>query len=557
MASSSSADYDPQTILVTGAAGFIASHVINRLLRHHPSYKIVALDKIDYCSNPNNLHPATLSSPNFTFVVGDVSSSDLLNHLLLTHSVDTVMHFAAHTHVDTSFVGNSLSFTTNNVCATHVLLESCRARGPHIRRFLHVSTDEVYGETDSGDPEASQLLPTNPYSATKAGAEMLVMAYQRSYGLPVITTRGNNVYGLNQYPEKGDGSHVRSYLYCDDAAEAFDVVLHRGVVGNVYNIGARRERRVVDVAEDVCGMFGLVAEEVIEYVENRSFNDRRYFLEDQKMKGLGWEERTPWEEGLRRTKEWYMKNPDWWGDVSAALGQCKRKWGGGVIRFLIYGSDGWIGGILGRLCEERRIEYEYGEGRLEDRRVVLEDLRRVRPTHVFNTVGVGERWNVEWCESRRVEAIRADVVGMLNLVDVCKEKGVAVVEELLKNYDNVCNLRVGTPISSDLNNPYNIIAKIITRKDKVVKNMRNRMTVLDEMLPMSIEMARRNMTGTWDFTNPGSVSHNEILQMWTDFGLEEQEKVMDDTVELEREFPSLLPIKESLLKYVFEPNRKV
>ncbi|KAK1322728.1 putative rhamnose biosynthetic enzyme 1 [Acorus calamus] len=603
MASSSSADYVPQTILVTGAAGFIASHVINRLLRHHPSYKIVALDKLDYCSNPNNLQPSTLSSPNFTFVVGDVSSSDLLNHLLLTHSVDTVMHFAAHTHVDTSFVGNSLSFTTNNVCATHVLLESCRARGPHIRRFLHVSTDEVYGETDSGDPEASQLLPTNPYSATKAGAEMLVMAYQRSYGLPVITTRGNNVYGPNQYPEKvvpkfillamrgqrlpiqGDGSHVRSYLYCDDAAEAFDVVLHRGVVGNVYNIGARRERRVVDVAEDVCGMFGLVAEEVIEYVENRPFNDRRYFLEDQKMKGLGWEERTPWEEGLRRTKEWYMKNPDWWGDVSDALGQCKRKWGGGVIRFLIYGGDGWIGGVLGRLCEERRIEYEYGEGRLEDRRAVLEDLRRVRPTHVFNAVGVGERWNVEWCESRRVEAIRADVVGMLNLVDVCKEKGVAVVnfamtaiefeeedasdfvrsfysktkamvEELLKNYDNVCNLRVGTPISSDLNNPYNVIAKIITRKDKVVKSMRSRMTVLDEMLPMSIEMARRNMTGTWNFTNPGSVSHNEILQMWTDFGLEEQEKVMDDTVELEREFPSLLPIKESLLKYVFEPNRK-
>ncbi|KAL0353870.1 UNVERIFIED_CONTAM: trifunctional UDP-glucose [Sesamum angustifolium] len=238
--------FTPKNILITGAAGFIASHVANRLVRNYPDYKIVVLDKLDYCSNLKNLLPSN-ASPNFKFVKGDIGSADLVNYLLITENIDTIMHFAAQTHVDNSF-GNSFEFTKNNIYGTHVLLEACKVTG-QIRRFIHVSTDEVYGETDEdavvGNHEASQLLPTNPYSATKAGAEMLVMAYGRSYGLPVITTRGNNVYGPNQFPEKlipkfillamrgktlpihGDGSNVRSYLYCEDVAEAFEVVLHK------------------------------------------------------------------------------------------------------------------------------------------------------------------------------------------------------------------------------------------------------------------------------------------------------------------------------------------
>ncbi|MBA0580021.1 hypothetical protein Gorai_022258, partial [Gossypium raimondii] len=216
----------------------------------------------------------------------------------------------------------------------------CKVTG-QIRRFIHVSTDEVYGETDEdavvGNHEASQLLPSNPYSATKAGAEMLVMAYGRSYGLPVITTRGNNVYGPNQFPEKlipkfillamrgmvlpihGDGSNVRSYLYCEDVAEAFEVILHKGEVGHVYNIGTKKERRVIDVAKDICKLFLMDPEKSIEFVENRPFNDQRYFLDDQKLKNLGWSERVIWEEGLKKTIDWYTKHPNWWGDVSGAL----------------------------------------------------------------------------------------------------------------------------------------------------------------------------------------------------------------------------------------------
>ncbi|KAK9688710.1 hypothetical protein RND81_09G005800 [Saponaria officinalis] len=667
--------YTPKNILITGAAGFIASHVANRLVRSYPDYKIVVLDKLDYCSNLKNLRPSQ-SSPNFKFVKGDIASADLVNYLLITESIDTIMHFAAQTHVDNSF-GNSFEFTKNNIYGTHVLLEACKVTG-QIRRFIHVSTDEVYGETDEdavvGNHEASQLLPTNPYSATKAGAEMLVMAYGRSYGLPVITTRGNNVYGPNQFPEKlipkfillamsgkplpihGDGSNVRSYLYCEDVAEAFEVILHKGEVGHVYNIGTKRERRVIDVARDVCKLFSVDPENVIKFVENRPFNDQRYFLDDEKLKNLGWSERTHWEEGLKKTMEWYTSNPEWWGDVSGALLPHPRMlmMPGGIERhfeetdkeksdsselskthskmvvpiaksngtspkkpsskFLIYGRTGWIGGLLGQMCEKQGIAYEYGKGRLQDRASLMADIRSVKPTHVFNAAGVTGRPNVDWCESHKTETIRTNVAGTLTLADVCREHGLlmmnyatgcifeydakhplrsgigfkeedtpnftgsfysktkAMVEELLKEFDNVCTLRVRMPISGDLNNPRNFITKI-SRYNKVV-DIPNSMTILDELLPISIEMAKRNLKGIWNFTNPGVVSHNEILEMyknyidpsfkWANFTLEEQAKVIVaprsnnemDASKLKKEFPELLSIKDSLIKYVFEPNKK-
>ncbi|EEF31135.1 NAD dependent epimerase/dehydratase, putative [Ricinus communis] len=620
------ATYSPKNILITGAAGFIASHVCNRLIRNYPDYKIVVLDKLDYCSNLKNLLPSK-SSPNFKFVKGDIGSADLVNFLLITESIDTIMHFAAQTHVDNSF-GNSFEFTKNNIYGTHVLLEACKVTG-QIRRFIHVSTDEVYGETDEdavvGNHEASQLLPTNPYSATKAGAEMLVMAYGRSYGLPVITTRGNNVYGPNQFPEK----LIPKFILL--AMQGKPLPIH----GDDFLNGS---------------------EASIKFVENRPFNDQRYFLDDQKLKNIGWSEHTTWEEGLKKTMEWYVQNPDWWGDVTGALLPHPRMLmmpGGrhfdgseesksasfassnsnqtrmvipvsrssstgsprkSSLKFLIYGRTGWIGGLLGKLCEKQGIPFEYGRGRLEDRSSILADIQNVRPTHVFNAAGVTGRPNVDWCESHKTETIRTNVSGTLTLADVCREhnllmmnfatgcifeydaahpegsgigyteddkpnftgsfysKTKAMVEELLKEYDNVCTLRVRMPISSDLNNPRNFITKI-SRYNKVV-NIPNSMTVLDELLPISIEMAKRNLRGIWNFTNPGVVSHNEILEMykscidpdfkWVNFTLEEQAKVIVaprsnnemDAAKLKKEFPELLSIKESLIKYVFEANKK-
>ncbi|TYI16764.1 hypothetical protein ES332_A08G276500v1 [Gossypium tomentosum] len=387
----------------------------------------------------------------------------------------------------------------------------------------------------------------------------------------------------------------------------------------------------------------------IQCVENRPFNDHRYFLDDQKLKNLGWSERTIWEEGLKKTIAWYTKNPEWWGDVAGSLlphprmlmmpGSRHFESEDGKVpsvsntprmivptsksfispikpsfKFLIYGRTGWIGGILGQLCEKHGIPFEYGRGRLENRASLMADIQNIKPTHVFSAAGVTGRPNVDWCESHKTETIRTNVVGTLTLADVCRQhellmmnfatgcifeydaahpqgsgigfkeedkpnfigsfysKTKAMVEELLREYDNVCTLRVQMPISSDLNNPRNFITKI-SRYNKVV-NIPNSMTILDELLPISIEMAKRNLRGIWNFTNPGAVSHNEILEMyktyidpnfqWTNFTLEEQAKVIVaprsnnemDASKLKKEFPELLPIKESLIKYVFEPNKR-
>ncbi|XP_068635807.1 bifunctional dTDP-4-dehydrorhamnose 3,5-epimerase/dTDP-4-dehydrorhamnose reductase isoform X1 [Aristolochia californica] len=319
------------------------------------------------------------------------------------------------------------------------------------------------------------------------------------------------------------------------------------------------------------------------------------------------------------------------------------------LKFLIYGRTGWIGGLLGDICKNQNIDFSYGQGRLENRSQLEADIASVKPTHVFNAAGVTGRPNVDWCESHKVETIRTNVAGTLTLADVCRDKGLVLInyatgcifeyddghplgsgvgfkeedtpnfvgsfysktkamgwfpvwpiphqspshstlmtsldafrlqhfffilqiEELLKNYENVCTLRVRMPISSDLTNPRNFITKI-TRYEKVV-NIPNSMTILDELLPISIEMAKRNLTGIWNYTNPGVVSHNEILEMfrdyidpslsWKNFTLEEQAKVIVaprsnnelDATKLKTEFPELLSIKESLIKYVFEPNKK-
>ena len=286
---------------------------------------MVVLDKLDYCATLNNL-AAVRDAPNFRFIKGDIQSADLVVHVLHSEGIDAVLHYAAQTHVDNSF-GNSLAFTLNNTHGTHVLLEACRMYGK-VHRFINVSTDEVYGETslgrETGLTEGSALEPTNPYSAAKAGAEMIARAYHTSYHLPVIVTRGNNVYGPHQFPEKmipkftlralrgldlplhGDGLAVRSYLYVDDVAEAFLCVLARGKVGEVYNIGTQKERSVKEVAADICRLFALDPGTKILHVRDRAFNDRRYYICDRKLAGLGWRERVPWEEGLRRTVDWYV-----------------------------------------------------------------------------------------------------------------------------------------------------------------------------------------------------------------------------------------------------------
>mmetsp|Transcript_24113 Transcript_24113/g.35903 ORF Transcript_24113/g.35903 Transcript_24113/m.35903 type:complete len:360 (-) Transcript_24113:196-1275(-) len=330
--------YTPKNIFLTGGAGFIGSHAAILLAKKYPQYNIVVFDKCDYCSCVENLSEVA-DLPNFKFVKGDISSNDLVTYVFKENDIDTVMHFAAQTHVDNSF-GNSFAFTQANIYGTHVLLEVAK-NCPTIRRFIHVSTDEVYGEGETFDAkpmdEEHILEPTNPYAATKAGAEFLVKSYHRSFKLPCLITRGNNVYGPHQFPEKlipkltnqllrdlpvtihGDGSNTRNFLYVEDVARAFDCILHKGEVGKIYNIGGKNELPNIEVAKTLIRLLGKNEEEYITFVPDRKFNDLRYTITSDKLHALGWVEEMSWEEGLKTTVEWYKKYSSRYGNIDNAL----------------------------------------------------------------------------------------------------------------------------------------------------------------------------------------------------------------------------------------------
>lgn len=329
--------FTPRSILLTGGAGFIGSHVVDLLLKRHPTYKIVVLDKLAYCASLANLR-CHLDNANLRWCRGDIRSKCLVDYLLRSECIDTVMHFAASTHVDNSF-HSSISFTSNNVVGTHVLLEAAREYGK-VSRFIHVSTDEVYGGETKCEKEEAMLSPTNPYACTKAAAELICRGYAESFGMPIIVTRGNNVYGPRQYPDKlvaktctllargsaayihGDGSHSRGYVYVSDMAEAFDVVLHRGVVGGVYNIGSGEEKTNLEVVR-ACVRASRVKGENgwIEFVKDRELNDQHYRIDSGKLRELGWEIETEWDEGIRKTVEWYgdEDNLKRWPDYEKGL----------------------------------------------------------------------------------------------------------------------------------------------------------------------------------------------------------------------------------------------
>ena len=325
--------YSPKNILVTGGAGFIASHVVIKLVKSYPQYKIVCFDKLDYCSSLSNLREVE-DCANFKFIKGNLLSADLIKYVLETEHIDTILHAAAQTHVDNSF-GNSFAFTENNVMGTHVLIECAKNHG--IQRFIHVSTDEVYGSSYAEDPrhvESDALEPTNPYAATKAAAENIVKSYYRSFKLPVIITRGNNVYGPHQYPEKvipkfvrrllngmpccihGDGSNSRHFIYVSDVADAFVTIMHKGVDGETYNIGCDVELTNLEVAEKLVHALKPEvkdAHEHITFVDDRAFNDVRYYISSDKLHSLGWHPKVGFEDGLQKTINWYAKvSKDWW-----------------------------------------------------------------------------------------------------------------------------------------------------------------------------------------------------------------------------------------------------
>jgi UDP-glucose 4,6-dehydratase len=324
-------EYKPTSVLLTGGAGFIGSNVLNYLVQKYPDVIFVNYDILDYCADLENVN--VNHCPNYNFIKGDICNIDMINYVLKEYNIDTILHFAAQTHVDNSF-GNSFVFTNTNIYGTHVLLECCKNYG-NIKRFIHVSTDEVYGEihTNSvGISEDGILNPTNPYAATKCAAEFLVKSYGYSYNLPIIITRGNNVYGENQYPEKiipkfiklllnnqkctiqGDGCNLRMYIYIDDVVSAFDRILTHGVIGEIYNIGSHNEFSNYNIAKLLINKIKHThnTNDWIEYIDDRKFNDARYAVNTDKLESLGWKQSTDINDGINKTIIWMSNNLHRW-----------------------------------------------------------------------------------------------------------------------------------------------------------------------------------------------------------------------------------------------------
>ncbi|QWH81588.1 dTDP-glucose 4,6-dehydratase [Bacillus mycoides] len=315
-------------ILVTGGAGFIGSNFIHYMLKNYETYKIINYDALTYSGNLNNVK-SIQENPNYSFVKGKIQNGELLEHVVKERDVQVIVNFAAESHVDRS-IENPIPFYDTNVIGTVTLLELVK-KYSHIK-LVQVSTDEVYGSLGKTGKfiEETPLAPNSPYSSSKASSDMIALSYYETYQLPVIITRCSNNYGPYQYPEKliplmvtnalegkklplyGDGLNVRDWLHVTDHCSAIDTILHKGCVGEVYNIGGNNEKTNVDVVEQIIKLLGKTKKD-IEFVTDRLGHDRRYAIDAQKMKNeFEWEPRYTFEQGLKETVEWYKNNVDWW-----------------------------------------------------------------------------------------------------------------------------------------------------------------------------------------------------------------------------------------------------
>jgi len=326
-----------KSILITGGAGFIGSNFVRYMLKKYADYRIIVLDALTYAGNRENLND--LEEDNrFLFIHGNIQDEKIVDNLM--SNVDAVVNFAAETHVDRS-IHKAGDFIDTDIRGTFVLLEAAKKYG--VERFLHISTDEVYGSADGSRSfnEEAPLMPNSPYSSSKAGADLLVRSYNITYGVPTLITRSSNNYGPYQYPEKliplfvtnaiddkplplyGDGKNVRDWIYVEDNCAGVDTVLHNGEIGQIYNIGGGNERENIFITETILNLLHK-PQSLIQPVKDRPGHDRRYSIETKKIEGLGWKPQVNLEEGLQKTVEWYRNNETWWRKIKEKQDEYKR-----------------------------------------------------------------------------------------------------------------------------------------------------------------------------------------------------------------------------------------
>jgi UDP-glucose 4,6-dehydratase len=596
--------YKPKSILVTGGCGFIGSNFIRYVASNYVSVSVVNVDRMTYCSRAPDI-----CSPLYKLYKSNLTNADAVLAILRKHKIDTVVHFAAQTHVDRSF-GNSMVFTDDNVRGTHALLECMRAYG-NVKRFVHISTDEVYGEVSddhAGCEEQSLLNPTNPYAATKASAEFLVRSYGHSFDLPFIITRGNNVYGEYQYPDKlipkfvahvlsgeklpvhGTGNSRRNFIHVEDVCSAVWKTLQVGKVGEIYNIGSEDEFSVLEIASEILKVMKPKepVESHVEFVKDRDFNDYRYCINTGRLWGLGWKPEISFDSGLARVIDWYSSNQTYWRSA--------RTW-------LVYGASGWIGSKVTKMIEGRGDIAIEATVRADDIAAVSREVEKVQPDQILSVLGRthGPGYStIDYLEQKGNSYInvRDNLFAPFVLARVADTKNIhftylgtgciftyvdgdqsfdedavpnffgseysivkGFTDQMSKVLPGMLNCRIRMPISND-DSPRNFIKKITTYEK--IHSVPNSMTVLEELLPMMLEMAVKGETGTVNLTNPGVISHDEILDMyrrhidpafsWKNFSGPELMKVIAaarsnnklSTDKLQRMFPHVTNIHDAV-----------
>jgi dTDP-glucose 4,6-dehydratase len=313
-------------LLVTGGAGFIGSNFIRYMMSSHPEFEVINLDALTYAGNLNNLKGIE-KNPHYAFIRGDICNPDIVNAMLDKHNVDAIVHFAAESHVDRSIMDAS-TFVMTNVLGTQTLLESARTHA--VPKFIHISTDEVYGSTMEGSFKETEILsPSSPYSASKAGSDLLALSYFTTYNLPVIITRCTNNFGPFQYPEKliplfvtnlldgkkvpvfGTGKNIRDWIHVSDHCRAIEFLLEHGNFGEIYNIGGGYEKTNLEITKKILELLSL-DDSMIEYVTDRQGHDFRYSLDCSKIHAMGWKPQHSFDEALKETITWYTGNEWWW-----------------------------------------------------------------------------------------------------------------------------------------------------------------------------------------------------------------------------------------------------
>ena len=461
--------------LVTGGLGFIGSYVVEHVMGRMPHTRVVVLDMHSYASSVRNIASVAMRE-RFFLECANLQNIDSVRDVLQRHRPTMILHLAAESHVDKSF-GNSITFTKSNTLGTHVLLEACREHlGPkagkepgsaRLRFFVHMSTDEVYGPGNNVDekghsPETSLLMPTNPYSATKASAEMMCRAYIESFQMPIAIVRCNNVYGPRQFPEKalprftlqlasgvrctlhGGGHSMRSFLHARDAARAILTIALTASSRSTVNVHSPDEismRALARVVRDILGErcpLGMKFSQFTTEVENRAFNDYRYLVDGTELARLGWAPCVPFEKGMKDTVNWYVNDSHQWFmpcDLERAARTTGHVFGPTAEQYeftktkddsvvLLYGATGWVGGQFASMLRQQGFTVVAATSRMQNLKDVWNNVVTSKASRVINAAGITGRPNIDWCEIHPVPTVEVNLVGAVNLARVCNTLGV-------------------------------------------------------------------------------------------------------------------------------------